>query len=127
VKLTLPIVTVPPGPPGGVIVGAPETIVQLGALPQFPLKFVGAVPGSGLISGGGGNSIGCGSWISPPSTDALPLMVCAVTLFDVQLPTPARGVERLPQTVVGLPASVRLPLVPTLPNACVITGTPLGP
>ena len=67
---------------------------------------------------------GCDSSTSPPDTDALPLIVCAVTLLAVQLPTPDRGDESVPWTVVGSPLPVRFPFVPTFPECVATAGSP---
>src|SRR5262245_7857440 len=112
---TLPMVTTAPP---GVMVAPLALPVHLVAStsagqPVFLLNEVLPVGGCGLGSGGVVNVTACGS-CTKPRCGALPA-VAAVTLLAVQAPTPERGVERVPQIVVGLPTSARLPFDPTSP------------
>ena len=84
------------------------------------------VGGMGLGTGGVGYTTGCGnSMMLPVTCPEVPVQ--AVTLLEVQVPVPVRGVERLPLIVVGLPEVERFPLVPTFPEESDIVGVPLPP
>src|SRR6185503_3755226 len=113
-KLTLPIwMTVLAV--GGESVDPPALPVQNGAPAGHPPELKVMFDVGGVIFGGVGSVIGCGSWTRFSVTVAKPEIVAAVTLFAVQLPTPDFGVESVPLIVVVLPLPSRLPLVPTLP------------
>src|SRR5688572_6003437 len=112
---------------GGVMVAPLALGAQLVTPPGHPevlLKPVADVGGSGLGVSGVGKATFCGSSTSPSSTLAPPASVSAVTLPLVQAPTPDRGVDSDPLIVVVFPASVTLPLVPTLPPPGDTTGAP---
>ena len=53
--------------------------------------------------------------------------VVPLTLPELQVPTPVRGVDSVPLIVVVLPISLRLPLVPTLPSVFDMVGVPDPP
>jgi hypothetical protein len=114
--------------PLGVIVAPFGLVTQIGddRLTGHPLVFVKlslVVGGVGLGAGGVGQFMLWGSCVIPSDTVVVdPLS--AVTLPAAQLPTPERGVERLPATF-ALPPMVRLPLVPTLPPYASGVGVPL--
>src|SRR6185503_55846 len=101
-KLTLPIwMTVLAV--GGEIVDPPALPVQNGAPAGHPPELKVMFDVGGVIFGGVGRVIGCGSWTRPSSTVAKPATVAAVTLAAVQLPTPDFGVDSVPLIVVVAP------------------------
>src|SRR5687767_6672466 len=81
----------------------------------LPLIARAVVGGIGDGSSGRGQEIACGSLMMPSDIWAPDWTLTAVMAPDWQVPTPLRGVESDPLTMVWPPCSCMLPLVPTWP------------
>src|SRR5687768_4220394 len=82
---------------------------------ELPLTATPVVGGIGDGSSGSGQETACGSLMMPSDIEAPLWVLTAVMAPSWQVPTPLRGVESDPLTIVWPPCSCRLPLVPTCP------------
>src|SRR5687768_2280419 len=99
-------------------------VIGTSAQVWLPLSAMVVVGGIGDGSSGGGQAIACGSLMMPSDIWAPDWTLTAVMAPAWHVPTPLRGVESDPLTIVWPPCSCMLPLVPTCPPYASVTGYP---